>query len=299
MDVDAKALVVVDLKTGLRSLLASGFIFSKTDIDGNDTFAYGAMVLDKTKGIAYAAQTGALNFPGGYSEIVTVNLSNGEKKETNSGPILDAPADIVLDKNFNFERMFVSSVWEGVIIAWDLDSGQTTYSKQRSGKPNKEFPFSNTGGMAVDRSRNRILMSSLNSPTFVYAIDISKSADDITSGARSEFSNSTKANCADKFPVSGDKVLTSIRMDEDRSRALMVNREQKSIIALAVSNEPAIDGSCSKFSDSSSPNALIDPYGLHVEAGSPYALVVDKGRKALLAIDLESGERVFVSKQAN
>ena len=79
----------------------------------------------------------------------------------------------------------------------------------------------------------------------------------------------------------------------------MVNRLQQSIIALAVSNEPAIDGSCSKFSDGTTVNALLDPYGLHVEAGSPYALVVDKGRTALLAVDLESGERVFVSKQAN
>ena len=48
--------------------------------------------------------------------------------------------------------------------------------------------------------------------------------------------------------------------------------------------------------EKSSVNKFIDPYGLHIEASMNYAIVVDKGQKALMAVDLESGERVVVSK---
>ena len=51
--------------------------------------------------------------------------------------------------------------------------------------------------------------------------------------------------------------------------------------------------------EKSIPNKLIDPYGLHIEANMDYALIVDKGQRALMALDLESGERVVVSKSKN
>ena len=41
---------------------------------------------------------------------------------------------------------------------------------------------------------------------------------------------------------------------------------------------------------------LLIRMGLHIEASMNYAIVVDKGQKALMAVDLESGERVVVSK---
>ncbi len=298
MDVDAKALVVVDLNSGIRSVLANGFIFESKDDSGNPAVPFGAIAIDKSRKKVFSAQTAAYNTFGNYSEIVSIDLNSGEKANAFSGPIVDAPADIVIDKSEQFDRLFLSSTWEGNIVTWDIlgVGGVSYYSNVVLRLPNDNFPFSNSGGLALDRARNRLLMTSLNGPAFVYAIDVSKASGDLASGARSDFSNSTKANCAEKFSDSGDKVLTSIRMDEDRSRALMVNRQQKSIIALAVSNEPAIDGSCSKFSDSTTLNALIDPYGLHIEASMNYALVIDKGQKALMAVDLESGERVFVSK---
>ena len=101
--------------------------------------------------------------------------------------------------------------------------------------------------MALDKSRNRLLMTSFSGNQFVYGIDISKEDQDPTAGARSIFSDAVTPNSENPFTSTGDRVLTSIRIDEDRSRALMVDRLKPAIFALTLSDDKTKDECPQRF----------------------------------------------------
>ncbi|HRH77783.1 MAG TPA: hypothetical protein PK129_10585, partial [Cellvibrionaceae bacterium] len=70
------------------------------------------------------------------------------------------------------------------------------------------------------------------------------------------------------------------------------------VFSLTLSDDKTKDGARIVLSDNTknTANKLLEPYGLQIEPGMPYALLVDKAAKATMAVDLESGERVFISK---
>jgi len=305
MDVDAKALVAVDLKTGLRSVLSDNstqpdmpFIYDRTDYNG------APVVVDKIKKVAYVGQSSTKNTNPG---VFSIALDTGVRQEALTGTARSL-ADLAIDYRAETTRMFDATATIGNIDFWDLTTKNAAggYSNSQAAFPNTDFPFVNSGSIALDAPRNRLLMTSLSGDQFVYSINAkapfdSSDVNSLDRGGRSIFSNATTPNNLEPFAASGTNVLTSIRIDTDRSRALMVDRLKPAVFALTISDDPTKDGARSIFSsnEKSLPNKLVDPYGLHIEANMDYALIVDKGQKALMALDLESGERVVVSKSKN
>jgi hypothetical protein len=302
MDVDAKTLVAVDLNTGMRSMLSDNttqpeipFIFDRADYNG------APVVVDKVNKVAYVGQSSTLRTTPGVFSIAF----DGARQEALSGTGRWAISDLAIDYRTELTKIFDANGSFGGINLWDLATKQSAggYSNSQSGFPNTDFPFNNSGSIALDTPRNRLLMTSLTGDQFVYSVSVkapfdSSDINNFDRGGRAVFSNATTPNNSEPFTATGTNVLTSIRVDADRSRALMVDRAKPAVFALAISDDPTKDGARSIFSsnEKSTVNKLVDPYGLHIEAAMQYALVVDKGRKTLLAVDLESGERVIISK---
>ncbi|HMY40797.1 MAG TPA: hypothetical protein PK011_15845, partial [Marinagarivorans sp.] len=208
-------------------------------------------------------------------------------------------AEIVLENTSAEYRIFSGDSKQDYINVWDLNRNEASnYSSSSLGIPNSINPFNNVGSIAIDSPRKRLLVTSLSGDQFVFSVDIASpvSASAETKGARSIFSDASVPNNENQFTQNDNYVLTSIRVDADRSRALMVDRLKPAIFELALSDDKTKDGARSVFSDNATANKLTNPYGLHIESGMPYALLVDKGTKALMAVDLLSGERVFISK---
>ena len=297
MDVDAKALIAVDLNTGKRTVLSDNttqndlpFIY---DLDGYNS---GAVVVDKDKKVAYVPQL-TKNEDG---DIFSVDLSTGIRSSKFFG-VLPYVSDMAIDRANGFDRLFYCASEQGSINARDIltNIGSGAYSESEGYlTPSDLHPFANSGGIAVDAARNRLLMTSLTGRQFVYSIDISLAGNNDNRGARSVFSASNAPDSLNAFTSEGVNVLTSIRVDSERSRALMVDRLKPAVFSLALSDDKTKDGARSVLSDNTknTANKLAEPYGLQIEPGMPYALLVDKAAKATIAVDLESGERVFISK---
>ncbi len=239
--------------------------------------------------------------------VSAIALDTGARQEALTGTARSL-ADLAIDYRTETTRMFDAATTVGTVDFWDLTDKASAggYSSSQRELPNADFPFINSGSIAVDAPRNRLLMTSLSGDQFVYSVNAkapfdSSDVNSLDRGGRSIFSNATTPNNLEPFTASGTNVLTSIRIDTDRSRALMVDRLKLAVFALTISDDPAKDGARSIFSsnEKSIPNKLVDPFGLHIEANMDYALIVDKGQRALMALDLESGERVVVSKSKN
>jgi hypothetical protein len=301
MDVSKKALMTVDLATGVRAVLSDNttqadlpFVYDRTDYNGSP------LVIDKVKKSLYTTTAKAT----GRTELQVVGLADGKRILVVGG--LGTVSDLALQKSDKFYRIFEADASEGIMTMWDFDrSERVAYSDPDGFVPDNLNPFSNAGSVVIDSPRQRLLMTSLTGSQFVYSINAEFSQVDVANeklrGARSIFSNATTPNSFEPFTANGTNVLTSIRIDADRSRALMVDRLKPALFALTLSDDKTQDGARSILSDNTKQpsNKLVDPYGVHIEAGMPFALLVDKGQKAVLAVDLETGERVFVSKSAN
>ncbi|HMU67215.1 MAG TPA: hypothetical protein PKE57_08720, partial [Cellvibrionaceae bacterium] len=301
MDVDAKALIAVDLNTGVRSVLSDNTTQNDLPfIYEGKGYNAGSIVLDKKVGKVYAGlsidgEGSNLDLP---HSIIGVDVLTGTRSIVSNSVFFET-SDMVLDTTGSNYRLFAGETKEDYLSGWDFISNSGfDYSSYSLGQPDKVNQFYNVGSLAVDAPRKRLLMTSLSGQQFVYAVDIAaaSNAPFQNKGARSVFSDGATPNVENPFTSSGNYVLTSIRVDSDRSRALMVDRLKPAIFELALSDDKTKDGARSVLSDNATANKLANPYGLHIESGMPYALLVDKGTKALIAVDSESGERVFISK---
>ena len=288
VDVEQRAVFTVDLLTGTRSILSSNikpddtfpFAFNHEDYNG------AGIAVDPFTDVAYVG-----NDVSPY--ILVIDLETGSR-EGYPGNYTPYPTELVVEKTDSNHRLFVAEASGGGVYLQELGftQGEKLISWSGGDIPNRLNPISNIGGITIDSTRDRALVTTLSGPQYVLAIDLT----DESLGKRTLFSDANTPNTDNPFSASGDFVLTSITTDVENDRALMVDRGSKTIFSLALEN-----GARTIFSSNVLPNnsnLLLDPFSVHVEEGFSYALVVDKKRKALIAIDLVDGQRVILSKSA-
>lgn len=301
MDVDAKALIAVDLGAGVRSVLSD----NKTQLDvpfifDGKGYNAGSIVLDRQAKKVYAGLSVDITDPNSFltNSIIGIDLTTGERSFV-SESISDETSGLALESNSKEYRLFVGSSKLGDLGAWDLNASQGTqyYSSYSFSVPDTKARFDNVGGVALDTINNQLLFVTLSGELAVFSVDISQpiTAPYKERGARKIISDKATPNSDNAFSDAGLYALTSIAFDPASSRALVVDRLKPAIISVSIGG--SLEGARSIFSDNANSfNKLSNPYGLHVEADMPYALLVDKAQKALMAVDLVSGERVFISK---
>ena len=291
VDVEERAIYAVDLATGVRNILSENkegdeypLLLERTD------FNYAGIAVDSENDIAYVGSSADTREASGPT-ILSINLDTGERNAV-SEYITPHVSQLIFDANRN--RVFLGEFTNGAFVALDpIAKDYEVVSWSNSNFPvDGENPLTSVGAVTIDSARNRALVTTAIGEQLVMAIDLSEE----NLGVRTPFSTASIPNTDNLFTASGDHVLTSISVDTANDRALMVDRGLNAIFSLALE-----DGARTILSDADSPNSLntlLDPTSVYVEEGMTYGLVVDKERKALMAIDLVSGQRVVLSKSA-
>ena len=291
VDVEERAIYTVDLATGVRSILSENkegdefpLLLERTD------FNYAGITVDSENDVAYVGSSADTREASGPT-ILSINLDTGERNAV-SEYITPHVSQLVFDASSN--RVFLGEFTNGAFVALDpITKDYEVVSWSNSNFPvDGENPLTSVGAVTIDNARNRALVTTAIGEKLIMAIDLSEE----NLGVRTPFSTASIPNADNLFTASGDHVLTSITIDAANDRALMVDRGLNAIFSLALEN-----GARTILSDADSPNTLntlLDPTSVYVEEGMTYGLVVDKERKALMAIDLMSGQRVVMSKSA-
>ncbi|MGM8227531.1 hypothetical protein ACSV5M_13165 [Cellvibrio sp. ARAG 10.3] len=294
VDVEQRAIYAVDLATGIRSILSENkegdefpLLLERTD------FNYAGIAVDSENGVAYVGSSTESALTSGPT-VLSVNLETGAR-DAGSQHATSRVSHLAFSADA--DRIYFGSFQNGAFLALDPIAKEYEFVSWSSNNipVDGENPLTSVGAIAVDNMRNRALVTTATGEQLVMAIDLSEE----NPGVRTPFSTASIPNTDNLFTASGNHVLTSITVDAANDRALMVDRGLDAIFSLALGGEE--EGARTILSDADTPNALntlLDPTSVYVEEGMTYGLVVDKERKALMAIDLVNGQRVVLSKSA-
>ena len=139
-------------------------------------------------------------------------------------------------------------------------------------------------GIALDRTYGRYLLASPTNQV-VYAVDR-------VSGYRSIFSGIDEGS-GDEFSPAATGYLRRIVVDEKRQRAIVVEDVTGQIFSVRLSDASRSIISSSKI-DENNPMGRI--YGMAVKDFDSYIFVGDPDTAAIFAVDIETGHRVYFSK---
>ncbi len=291
VDVEDRAIYAVDLATGVRRILSENkegdeypLLLERTD------FNYAGIAVDSENDVAYVGSSTEDVFTSGPT-VLSVNLETGVRDAV-SMSLTTRVSQLAF--NTDDDRIYLGSFFDGLFTAVDpvAKEDEVVSWSELNVPADGENPLTSVGAVAIDNARNRALVTTAIDEQLVMAIDLSEE----NLGVRTPFSTASIPNTDNLFTASGDHVLTSITIDAANDRALMVDRGLNAIFSLALE-----DGARTILSDADSPNSLntlLDPTSVYLEEGMTYGLVVDKERKALMAIDLVNGQRVVLSKSA-
>ena len=185
--------------------------------------------------------------------------------------VTDAQRDAVIAVSLDKESMGVRTI---------VSDGDT---------PNSANPLVSPGGIALDSASERAFVVDEGLAAIV-AIEL----DANNFGARTIVSDSSKPNAAN--PLIAPRALV---YDDNANRILVVDDGADAVFAIDMS--PGNEGARSILSNGSFPNAdnlFVTPQGIVVDASHNRAIVVDTGRKAIVAVDLSPqrlGQRTILS----
>jgi hypothetical protein len=293
VDVELRSVFAVDLATGTRSIFSENKPGDEFPLNLERTdFNAAGIVVDVVNDRAYLGSSAISTAIAGPT-ILNLDLATGTRSAATE-TVTAYPTAFALKPSIGLGSIILGKFDEGVLFSWDINSTDSSWQPitwYSLGLPNSENPLDSMGGVAIDSSRNRALVTTLSGDNhLVMAVDLNEE----NLGVRTPFSNATIPNTDVPFSDSGDYILTSISVDTANDRALLADRGKKAIFDLALEN-----GARKILSDATIPNTdniFLDPFTVHVEADMSYGLVVDKARKALVAIDLVNGQRVIISK---
>lgn len=221
------------------------------------------------------------------SAIFAVDLTTGERSLASNNSIPNSTTPFLHPKELlisatNTSEILVLDNGNGIVAMDTVTGSRRVFSNNLT--PNGLNPFGELSGIIYDSSNHRYIVG--GSQTSLMTID------DQT-GARELLSSSIIPNVNEPL-ISNLQTLT---LDAERNRVLIVSRseEQRSkLISVDLDS-----GERTLFSDETKPNNLNLFSGLTeviYDESMGFALVADSEQGAILAIDIITGERVFLSR---
>jgi hypothetical protein len=278
----AAKIIRVELDSGARSILTD-------DSDGKDnqlTGVAGGIGIDLENNQLLVATANPFNAVG---RLVGVDLATGDRTEIASpspaahearAVIRDTTANRAITAIFtpNNPRLNQIDLASGVDTVFSGSFGGTTYGG------GGDFIFSPITGMALDAAGGRVLVMYAFTPSF-RLIEV-----DLASGDRNLLLQAANAP--------GDNTLGKFGLDTARNRILMVDRRNELVNRPGLVYTDLDDNSHGIFADpaTSSGIDLTTPQDIAIHPGRDLAVVLDTGLRGLVAVDLESGDRVLFSK---
>ncbi len=280
-----QAVVAVDLDTGARNILSDGTV---PDSDNGFDGPIG-ITLD-------TAHNRALVIDSSLSSVLAVDLDTGARTILSDGAIqasnpLLYPSGITLDAANNRALVTIQGLPDccHAVMSVDLDTGARTILSDNA-SPDSSNPFGRPLGIELDSANDRALV--LADPFWGGEALLTVK---LETGARTILSNFETPDSSNPFsyPV-------SIALDSSNNRALVVDASRFYGIGLrSITSVDLGTGARTILSDGATPdthNWLYSPGGIALDAARNRALVVDRQSKAVVAVELTSGERVIVSK---
>jgi hypothetical protein len=289
LDRNRDAIIAVDLSTGARTILSD----AATPDALNPFEDPRAIVLDSANSRALVTDFGMVPDQG---LVIAVDLMTGARtilSDNNAGmnggdanPLPSFPQDITIDSTTTPNRALVVGGGGGIgigtpaVVTVDLATGERT---------TLATAFSGPIAIDLDAPNNRALV--LDVPSVGGGADVV--AVDLTTGMLTTLSSGT---------VRGGGLMPfvdprSIVVDSAGNRALVTEsaRGLNGVVAVDLTT-----GARTIFSDNTDAvptpaNPFIDPVGIAVDRASGRVFVTDRGRAAVMVLDIDSGERMIQS----
>lgn len=196
-------------------------------------------------------------------------------------------AEVSLARGINSVVVAVTDAFQNTNANAASLSIQSSADLTAANTPNSAIPFSNPWGIALDATRNRVLVTDRNIDAVV--------AVDLGTGVRTILSDSSTPNAIN--PFSGAR---KIDLDEANNRAFVLDDDFNSILAVNLT-----DGSRTIISDANTPandtsNPLSLPYDMIFDSARNRLLIADNhnlGRE-IIAINLATGVRSVLSSDS-
>ena len=217
------------------------------------------------------------------ASIVALDITSSEVVEDNWDKIyLGSPFAFLLD-DIDEEKLIVPNTNSRNVLTVQLDLSIPTVLSENN-DTDLGVGLETIRGIALDRTYGRYLLASPTNQV-VYAVDR-------VSGYRSIFSGIDEGS-GDEFSPAATGYLRRIVVDEKRQRAIVVEDVTGQIFSVRLSDASRSIISSSKI-DENNPMGRI--YGMAVKDFDSYIFVGDPDTAAIFAVDIETGHRVYFSK---
>ncbi|ARU26518.1 hypothetical protein [Cellvibrio sp. PSBB006] len=217
------------------------------------------------------------------ASIVALDLASSDVVEDNwDESYLGSPFTFLLD-DIDGEKLIVPNTNNRNVLAVQLDLSIPTVLSDNN-DTNLGVGLEIIRGIALDRTYGRYLLASPTNQV-VYAVDR-------VNGDRSIFSG-MGAGSGDEFSPAATGYLRRIIVDEKRQRAIVVEDVTGKIFAVRLSDASRSVISSSEI-DENNPMSRI--YGMAVKDFDSYIFVGDPDTASIFAVDIETGHRVYFSK---
>lgn len=269
-------------------------------------------------------------------EIIAIDLSNGERSIFSSSTVpngFTSPSDIAINETAGVAYVVDNAVTLPAVYTVDLDSGSRTLLSNNS-VPGPHNPFSQPLAIAVDLANNRLLVSD-EGHNAIIAVDISSGARSVFSDSTTPNNTNVIGQVGDII-IDGDNnralvldtlakaliavdlsdgsrsVLSSlttpdntvqlqeperITLNSANNRVFVTDRGRNAIVSIDLSASGngvrSIQSSNATLYD---PNGFAGIAGIDYDSSSQQLLVSDIVLRGLIAVDVSTGDRVFLSK---
>lgn len=278
-DRDVDAILTMDLDTGARGILSDNTIADVSEpFDGPE-----GLLMDTTNNRVIVSDILV-------DKIFEVDLTSGARAVISDADTPDtvlpfsSPRHIINHPNDPDSWLVTDN---GLFAVSKMDGSRTVFSSGRSSPqvPDALNDFSDPRHFIHDTVNDRLLV-----------VDVSRGvvAVDPLDGARTYFSG---RDGSDFFPNADAPLFDDPRtgvLDAERNRILVNNDDTGAIIAVDLTT-----GVRSMFSDPTTPDSLNPPsrpLELLYDGTFEYIFMVDRDLDGVVAIDITSGERVYVSR---
>ncbi len=235
-----------------------------------------------------------------------LSLVSGEGDGTSRGTglTLERPIDMVFvpGQGSTSDRAFVLDGDLNSLIVVDLDTGDRTLLSGRGdngGPLVGEGPEFGSGTYSVtwDAARSRLIVGVTSfGHGALFAVDPTSGDREVLSGGVPGTDDVVGSGPAVEFP-------SSVVVDEANQRLIVADESTGALLAIDLASGDREVVSVAYELDESPPVGagpeLINPAALRFNAETQTLLVMDTGHKALLSVDLRTGERVIVSWAGN
>jgi hypothetical protein len=263
-DRPALAVIAVDLNTGERS------VFSSNETQMDNPFEYPWNIHVGANGKTYVFDW-VIEQPRIY-ELDSAGTRELFIEGDESEESIIQPFGMYFRGSANGEYLYLAD--RGRVLRVNTETKNTVVlSDSVNGVPNSDNPIEDAVGMVFDGSSEQLLVISIGSQRLYFV--------DPQTGVRTVIAIDEPLNVSQGALLADGKSFLSVETIEDRVSIIdLVTGSVNTIV------EPGVD----------EVNTFAEPRGVVMHISGEYALIVDRALNAIVALDLQSSQKVLLSK---